>query len=176
MDGNCHFIFGASLGSALAMNLDKITISFSQITNTSETLTLFILGGLIGGIFPDIDNPKSHMGKLSIPISSIIGKISESCGKKGVHHRGILHDPVVYIMGLVFSYLFFPPLIGFFIGCLSHLYLDMFNPVGIPFMFNTIRIHMGKLKSGSKESIIFTWINVFLVVGIGLFFCLEEYL
>ena len=45
MNGNCHFIYGAAVGSALAINLDKIS-SVVSISNSSETATLLILGGL----------------------------------------------------------------------------------------------------------------------------------
>ena len=131
MNINCHFVYGAAVGSMLALNIATVSNAIPNITNTPETATLFVLGGVLGGIFPDIDNPSSHMGSLSAPVSTIIGKINEKLGKVGSNHRGILHDPTVYIAGLILSYLFFTPLIGFFIGCLSHLFLDMFNPKGI---------------------------------------------
>jgi len=166
MNGNCHFIFGAAVGSALAMNLDKISTVLPNITATPETATLFVLGGLIGGIFPDIDNPSSHMGKLSAPVSTIIGKINKLLGKVGANHRGILHDPLIYLVGLVLSYFFFPALIGLFIGCISHLFLDMFNPKGIPF-FLFKKVSIANIDSGSFTSVIFTWILVFVSVAIG---------
>ena len=166
MNGNCHFIYGAAVGSALALNLDKIS-SITSINNSPETATLFILGGLVGGIFPDIDNPNSYMGHLSAPISTIIGEINEKLGKVGSNHRGILHDPIVYLVGLVLSYFFFSPLIGLFIGCLSHIFLDMFNPKGVPCLF-VHRIRLGNFNSGDFGSVLFTWVCVFIVVGLGL--------
>ena len=166
MNGNCHFIYGAAVGSALALNLDKIS-SITSINNSPETATLFILGGLVGGIFPDIDNPNSYMGHLSAPISTIIGEINEKLGKVGSNHRGILHDPIVYLIGLVLSYFFFSPLIGLFIGCLSHIFLDMFNPKGVPCLF-VHRIRLGNFNSVDFGSVLFTWVCVFIVVGLGL--------
>ena len=166
MNGNCHFVYGAAVGTAFTMNLDKVSTILPHVTNTPETATLFILGGLIGGIFPDIDNPSSYMGKLSAPVSTVIGFVNEKLGKTGANHRGILHDPLVYLIGLILSYFFFPPLIGFFIGCLSHLFLDMFNPKGIPFCF-VKKVSIGKFDSGSTSSVIFTWINVFLCIILG---------
>ena len=167
MNGNCHFIYGAAVGSMVAMNLDTISTILPQITNTQETATLFVLGGLIGGIFPDIDNPSSHMGKLSAPISTIIGVINKKFGKVGANHRGILHDPIVYVIGLVLSYVFIPSLLGLFIGCLSHLFLDMFNPKGIPF-FIFKKVSLGRFDSGSIGSIVFTWICVFVCMALGM--------
>lgn len=168
MNGNCHFVFGASVGSMAALNLDKISHILPHITATPETATLFVLGGLIGGIFPDIDNPSSHMGKLSAPVSTGIGKINNMLGKKGANHRGILHDPTVYIIGFILSYFFFSPLIGFFLGCLSHIFLDLFNPKGVPILI-WHSVNIGKFNSGEPGSIIFTWICVVICIGLGFF-------
>lgn len=166
MNGNCHFVFGASVGSMLALNMHNISNVLPNIVESPETATLFILGGLIGGIFPDIDNPTSFMGQLSSPISTIIGKINKILGKVGSNHRGILHDPLLYMSGLVLSYLYFAPLVGFFIGCLSHIFLDMFNPKGVPVLF-VHRIRLGKINSGDPNSITFTWFCVFCTIIIG---------
>ena len=168
MNGNCHFVFGATVGSMMALNNETINILLPNISNSPETATLFVLGGLIGGIFPDIDNPSSHMGQLSAPLSTIIGKINKLFGKIGSNHRGILHDPIIYIIGLILSYFFFSPLIGFFIGCLSHIFLDMFNPNGVPFLF-IHKIILVKFKSGEKGSIIFTIICIIITLFIGFF-------
>jgi len=167
MNGNCHFIFGASLGTAFAMNVDKLETILPQLTNSPETATLFVLGGLIGGIFPDIDNPTSYIGKLTVPVSSVIGKFGELAGKTGPMHRGILHEPIVYITGLILSYMFCPSLVGLFLGCISHLYLDMFTPAGIPLFFGAKHLRLAKIKSGSQQSVIFTWLNVLVALIIG---------
>ena len=167
MNGNCHFVFGAALGSAFAMNTDKLEKILPNLTDSPETATLFVLGGLIGGIFPDIDNPVSHIGKLTVPLSTVIGKFGEMAGKTGPKHRGVLHEPIVYISGLILSYIFCPSLVGLFLGCISHLYLDMFTPAGIPF-FSKRRLRLARIKSGSQQSINFTWLNVIIVVMLGI--------
>lgn len=167
MNGNCHFIFGASLGTAFAMNVDKLETVLPQLTNSPETATLFVLGGLIGGIFPDIDNPTSYIGKLTVPVSSVIGKFGELAGKTGPMHRGILHDPVVYLTGLILSYMLCPSLVGLFLGCISHLYLDVFTPAGIPLFFGAKHLRLAKIKSGSQASVVFTWLNVCVALLIG---------
>lgn len=168
MNGNCHFIFGAALGTAFAMNMDKLETALSHLNSSPETATLFVLGGLIGGIFPDIDNPNSYIGKLTVPVSSVIGTFGELAGKTGPMHRGILHDPIVYITGLILSYMFCPSLVGLFLGCISHLYLDMFTPAGIPLFLGFKHLRLAKIKSGSQQSVIFTWLNVCAVILIGL--------
>lgn len=166
MNGNCHFVYGAAVGSMVAVNMDNIATILPHVTSSPETATLFILGGLIGGIFPDIDNPSSFMGQLAAPVSTIIGAINKKLGKVGSNHRGILHDPITYLAGLVLCYFFFPPMLGFFIGCLSHLFLDAFNAKGIPFLLFK-KIRLAKIESGSVASIVFTWICVALVLIIG---------
>ncbi len=168
MNGNCHFVFGASLGTAFALNVDKLETVLPNLTNSPETATLFVLGGLIGGIFPDIDNPVSYIGKLTVPVSSVIGKFGEMTGKTGPMHRGILHEPLVYITGLILSYIFCPSLVGLFLGCISHLYLDMFTPAGIPVLFGLSHLRLAKIKSGSQASVVFTWLNVITVILLGI--------
>lgn len=168
MNGNCHFVFGAAVGTSVMLNTSYIAELLPNIIISPETSTLFILGGLLGGIFPDIDNPISYVGKLTAPVSTVIGKIGAIMGKSGKNHRGILHDPAVYIAGLVLAYLYFTPLVGFFIGCLSHTFLDLFNPSGVPFLFGAFRLRLAKIPSGSAAGIIFTWVSVALVLFMGI--------
>lgn len=170
MNGNCHFLFGASVSVALVINLDTISNTLVHISSNQDNVTLLMLGGIVGGIFPDIDNPTSYMGRLSAPISTMIGKIGECFNKVGANHRGILHDPIIYLCGLYVAYMYCPSLIGFFIGCLSHLLLDMFNPSGVPFLFGLKRLHLGKIKSGSQESVKLTWLMVILVLVVSVAF------
>ena len=168
MNGNCHFVFGAALGTAVAINMDKIQAVLPNLEYSANTTTLFVLGGIVGGIFPDIDNPTSYMGKLSAPVSKWIAAVGEMFGKTGVYHRGLMHDAAVYIAGMVLSYLYCPSLCGFFLGCLSHIFLDMFNPVGVPFLLGTRHLHLGKIKSGSRESVALTWICVAVTTAAGI--------
>jgi len=151
----------------VAVNLDKLTAAGLNIDNNSATVTLLIMGGLIGGIFPDIDNPKSSMGFLTKPVSTILGKFSELTGKTGVNHRGIFHDFTLYVAGLILSYLYFPPMLGFFLGGISHLILDAFNPMGVPILFGIRTLRLGKIYATSKAAIAFTWLMTFLVIAAG---------
>lgn len=163
MNGNCHFVFGVSTATALALNIDKIEnlmqtyLPIDGMGIDETTITLFVLGGLLGSIFPDIDNPKSHFGQLTKPLSTVIGKIGEQFGKTGCRHRGIFHDLMIYVIGFVLTILYFPPLIGFFTGCLSHLFLDCFNPMGIPCLFTRRGIHLGKMYADSTSAIVFSY-------------------
>lgn len=171
MNGNNHLLFGTSLNTMIVLNLDKVNMLLPNISMGSETATLFILGGVLGGVFPDIDNPKSHIGQLTKPISSIIGEISASFGHTGRWHRGIFHDMSIYIVLLIFCYYNFPYLCGFLIGCLSHIFLDCFNPSGIPIFLGVKHIHLGKIYADSKGAIIFSWLCTIscIIVGIYIF-------
>lgn len=168
MNGNCHFVFGAAVGTVLSINMGLIASALPNLAPSAETAVLFIMGGALGGVFPDIDNPSSYFGKLTSPLSKAFGSVGKLTGKTGKNHRGIMHDPIIYLAGLALCYFYFTPLVGFFAGCLSHLFLDMFNPSGIPFLFGVARLHLGKIESGSKAAIAFTWTAVIFVLVVGL--------
>ncbi len=156
MNGNCHFIFGASVG-ALS----------SVLLQTDPTQTALLMSTcLIGSIFPDIDNPNSNFGQLTKPVSTLIGKIQKLEGKKAYQHRGILHSLALYSCLLVASYIFFPFMTGFFIGALSHLFLDMFNPSGVPvFLFR--RMRLAKIPSSNEKiCLLTTVVMTALVIGV----------
>lgn len=167
MNGNLHFVFAGACSSMVALNLDKITALGLNIDCNSATVTLLIMGGLIGGVFPDIDNPKSHMGQLSKPVSTVIGKISAAMGKKNEFHRGLCHDLALYTLGIILSYFYFPPLIGFFLGALSHLFLDAFNPMGVPVLLGAYILRLGRIYAKSKSATFFVWCTTLLVTAIG---------
>lgn len=154
MNGNCHFILGMGVAAAAIIttepNIDMAT-GLASMT-------------LLGSIFPDIDNPNSHFGQLTKPVSSVICSIGEKFGKKGSNHRGIFHDIVLYGVGLFLCIYFNLALRWFFIGALSHLFLDCMNPAGIPIILGMGKFRILKFKSGDIGSIILTWITTFLVV------------
>lgn len=168
MNGSCHFMFGTAVGLSVAFNLNVIAEYLPAISDTPEMRTLFVLGGMTGGVLPDIDCPNSYIGKLTVPVSTLIGKLQKKSGKTDYRHRGLLHDPAVYLIGLYLSYNVYPALAGLFTGCLTHLLLDMFNPAGVPFLLGTKHLRIAKFKSGSRESIIFTWICTAIVLIMGL--------
>lgn len=159
MNGNCHLIFGTAIGTAVCMGIKADAMECTLLMSTC----------IIGSVFPDIDNPNSHIGGLTVPISSLIGKVSEIFGKTGSRHRGIFHDLFIYLLGFYLSYMYFQPILGFFIGTLSHLFLDMLNPSGIPFFFGILKIRLAKIISGSLTSIITSSILSIIVIGIGIY-------
>lgn len=172
MNGNCHFIFGLTVGTMCAINLEDISTILPNIANTNSNAVLFIIGGILGGILPDMDNPKSFMAQMSEPFSKVVCKIGKMFHRGGKYHRGILHDPLVHLVGLVLAYFFCPPLVGVFVGGISHIFLDIFNPVGLPLLFGAKYISIGNIKSGGKNAILFTYTNavIILLIGVGMRF------
>lgn len=172
MNGTCHLTFGTAVGISAVLNLEALASVLPNITVSAETGTLIILGSIIGSVLPDIDNPQSYVGKLCFPISRVFGKIHDFQHKEAWEHRGIMHYTEVWIAGLMLSYLHFMPLIGLFLGGLTHLFLDSFNPMGIPFLLGVKRLRLGKIKSGDKGAVIFTGMctAVILIAGIALYF------
>lgn len=167
MNGNCHLMFGTAVGFSIAVNLNIISEYLPNIPDTPEMQMLFVLGGMTGGILPDIDCPNSYIGKLTVPVSTLIRTVQKKSGKTDYKHRGLFHDPTVYLFGLYLSYNNYPALAGLFTGCLTHILLDLFNPAGVPFLFGTKHLRIAKFKSGSRESIVFTWIITAIVLITG---------
>ncbi len=169
MNGTCHLAFGATVSTMVVLNLETVSATFPGITNTPETATLIMLGGLIGSLLPDIDNPTSYVGKLCAPVSKGFGLIHRLQGKEEWMHRGIMHDAFVYILGLLFSYFCFTPILGIFIGGLTHILLDTFNPAGIPVFFGMGKVRLSYVKSNDKTATYITVVLCIISVLIGMF-------
>lgn len=144
-DGNCHFMFGTVTGISLSLILG---LDFEESVLLTST-------AMLGSIAPDIDAETSAVGNLTKPISTLIYKVNASLGHAKEKHRSLFHDLAFWIGLLVLSLYKFPVLKGFFIGGLSHLFLDMFNPSGVPLFF-VFNIRLARLKSNSKEAVVLT--------------------
>ncbi|EFL92002.1 predicted inner membrane protein regulated by LexA [Candidatus Regiella insecticola LSR1] len=94
-----------------------------------------IPAALLASLLPDIDHPKSILGRrlkwISLPMAKTFG------------HRGFTHSLLAVIGGVflfnstLFSHCFFPPdvLHALLIGYSSHLLADMLTPAGIPLLW-----------------------------------------
>lgn len=171
-------------------------IATATLIHTDTAGTLIILAGaLVGSIFPDIDNKNSRIS-YKMPITALIvsaGKyivriIASSLPRKKkqyvmslIGHRGLTHSligstifpAIVILLGLLFKikagYVLLAGL-SIFIGCLSHLILDMVSG-GVPlFMpFSTDLYIIAKIKTGSNKEWIFR--VCFVII---LFFCIMK--
>lgn len=86
-------------------------LAAAALTGNLETATL--VGMALGSVLPDIDSPKSLVGKYVPVIPQILP------------HRTITHSGMVCALLWMLC-----PAVGF--GAAIHLFLDMFNPEGVP--------------------------------------------
>lgn len=104
-----------------------IFLKFFEIRHSA----LFILVVLLFSVFPDIDEPKSKIGRKNKFFSSIIGFI--------FGHRGFLHTIYIpFILLLIFYSISKEIGIGIFIGYFSHLLMDSLTRHGIKPFFPII--------------------------------------
>jgi membrane-bound metal-dependent hydrolase YbcI (DUF457 family) len=126
--------------------INSITIPISStiyILNIFPTINynfLIIFFGILGAIFPDIDNKKAFISRFII--INYISKII-SLGK----HRGITHSFYIIIIFSLFFYFYssnnnfnlvsLTISLSFLLGLISHIFLDSLTYMGIPnFIFN----------------------------------------
>ena len=128
-----------------------------------NTTTLALSG--IGSLLPDIDTPKSALGRI-FPFSKIIEH------KYG--HRQITHSWIFIVLSIViFSpfilFLGFLKYAGIIIGIISHIMIDMANPSGVPLFYPSPSRFVfpenksSRIEVNSKKEYILLAILLFLV-------------
>lgn len=174
-----HIVFGTALS--------LIVLAVFGLSSSLHWSIIFC--AIIGSLLPDIDLPKSSIGKLVTPLSKAI--------EKRFGHRTITHSLLAWaLVSVVFaSFVFLFTFIfntvtdtpiqnlnlqirwisAFSIGYFSHLLLDMFNPSGVPLFWpNPTRdVALGNPKyrprSGAKsEAFIFLGLCLVLVLALPL--------
>lgn len=147
-----HMAGGLLIGvSSLNLVADKLNLN-SDIASFEGMI--FITGAVIGSLFPDIDHRGSYLGRKA--------KITSTITNALFGHRGITHSPIVMGAFVFFLYLLsklfivtspFIKLwfIGFFLGILSHIFLDMLTKGGVPLLypFSKKKISLTNIKTGS---------------------------
>lgn len=145
-------VAGGLLAGVSSLNLiaDKLNIS-SDITSYEGMV--FITGAVIGSLFPDIDHRGSYLGRKA--------KITSTITNALFGHRGITHSPIamtifVFLLYMASKLFFISPIIklwfiGFFLGILSHIFLDMLTKGGVPLLypFSKKKISLTNIKTGS---------------------------
>ncbi|MGM9986047.1 MAG: metal-dependent hydrolase [Bacillaceae bacterium] len=103
------------------------TIALTELNNQSLTLPI-IAGTIIGSLIPDIDEPKSYIGRRSLGVSHVVNK------KYG--HRGGTHSLIIWfiLMGLLLTVANNKFTIGICIGYLLHIVGDFFSSKGVPLL------------------------------------------
>ena len=153
-----HTATGVFIGAAAAL-LSKASLS---------STFLLLLGGLFGSLLPDLDHPKSWLGRripfISIPLSALVG------------HRGVTHSLFAIVATLVGAYAGIakwggasaPLLLGVSIGYASHLLGDWASNSGIPLMWPKKRRYKSPIPffTGSWEEKVLAyamWIASFIL-------------
>lgn len=141
MVGKTHLCAGLCAGTAFALWADL------PLAQTG----IAVAAGMLGGVLPDLDHRKSKVTQRA----GLFGFFSSRLFK----HRGILHTPVVYlvlnailILSLGNHPMIHAAIFGALAGELSHLFLDMLNPSGIPLLWPVTRkrISLLPIQTGGK--------------------------
>lgn len=155
MNAKEHRVAGICAGIITCMIMDtcKINNSIDSIDTVYKLGSYAAIIGMasIGSLVPDIDQPNSTMGKRLGPISKLLNKM--------FGHRGLIHFPLflALIAGLLYmGYLYIDTKwqiiymmlsLGFIVGYISHIFLDMFNSEGIK-LFGPIIGFQFKIPTG----------------------------
>lgn len=139
---------------------------------------LIVSGATIGSIAPDIDHPQSKVGRkfLIKPISIFINKV--------FGHRTITHSLIMSLfmsIALVASTSLFSGLIGFIytnliigfcVGWISHLILDIITIEGIPIYYPFIKkkYNIFKFKTNKDEELVSMIVILFTGILMMLYF------
>ncbi len=139
-------------------------ISSSLLFGVTGKFQLLFIG--LGSILPDIDHPKSSIGRVFYPISIFIHKY------KG--HRTITHSILVWVFLLLIGIKWYKPLMMVSIGAITHLILDCMNKEGVMLLnplSEKIFVLAGRkyrIRSGSRGEL------VIILFFIGAIFLLDH--
>lgn len=173
MTKTTHMWVGALFGILCAKFANDAGIIHGILENTEV-----IAGSIAGALCPDIDHPGSFLGRRVFFISKPMAAAAKACLKKSKRaktskskifwgnmahlfaHRGLFHMLFLYLFLMGCSWLLIePPLIKILatamcIGCISHIFADMFNPSGIailqPFCWKRFSFANIQVRSGAE--------------------------
>ena len=138
-----------------------IALQFLQHVNGKA---LFLVVVLVSSILPDVDSPRSFLGK------SWFGKPLNMIAS----HRGFLHSYTFCILLSIFFALFYPIFaFPFFLGYSFHLFADSFTPGGIRPFWPFKNSSSGNVITGGKIEDVIFW--VFVLINITLIVLLFVY-
>lgn len=107
----------------------------------------------LGALLPDLDHPRSSIGRVLFFVSQPLNLIAG--------HRGIVHSFIVWLVPLVFGIFTHQPLVQWLaIGALSHCLIDCYSVSGVqalkPFTDRSVVIFKKdwRIKTGSVQEIL----------------------
>ncbi|AMN30926.1 hypothetical protein BFS06_11995 [Clostridium perfringens] len=173
MNYNAHRIGGVCFGIVSSCLI-------YQTPPTEEKLALSIIlisGAYVGSLIPDLDHPKSYLGKKFKTLSNTLNKL--------FGHRGLTHTPIMYFIFSAILYLisvfihgntqiiYTQFAIGLSLGYLSHLFMDSLTKAGIPLLYPLKGYYsLAKFTTGQDDTlvsslfIIFTGIFLIYFTGV----------
>lgn len=154
MNGPTHMMGGAVCALAYT------TVTSTYIITKKEDIlpfTLFMGAAITGALIPDIDHKRSKVSNKNKVLSFFVRLFFE--------HRGFTHSPLFALMvalvltsiSKIYSFPYsFPIILGITIGIVSHIFLDMINPKGVPLLFPIRqKFGIGLVKTGHISEIFF---------------------
>ena len=124
---------------------------------------LFLLIVLLSVTLPDIDHPRSKIGRQ-------FGKLSKLLNFVFGHRRWIHSIFVPIILSIIIRNIFGDWWMPFFIGYFSHLLMDGFTLEGINFIYPFKQLRLsGFIETGKREETVLFWIFVVLYIFINMF-------
>lgn len=119
----------------------------------------YVIGICFGSLLPDIDEPRSFIGRRSFGLSKYV--------KQRYGHRGITHSLFAWML-VSFVFLIYPSFltVGISLGYLFHLIGDLFSVRSIPILapFKPVRPNLPfTYKTGSFTEDILLYIFTFLL-------------
>ncbi|MHC1750653.1 MAG: metal-dependent hydrolase [Cellulosilyticaceae bacterium] len=120
MNYKAHLVGGIAFGAGTLYTTHRFGIALTPI--------LVIGGATIGSILPDIDHPKSFLGRRIPLIPKLIYRT--------VGHRTLTHS-LLFALAISFLIRTFnnPLAIGVLAGIVSHILLDMLTPQGVSYLY-----------------------------------------
>jgi len=120
---------------------------------------------LLGGIFPDIDQPNSYISKRLKPVNALT---------RFAKHRGFFHSvwliALVYVIVLYFAKPFMMYSNLFLIGYFSHIFIDGFTVQGINFLHPFSKLHLsGFVETGSATEKLLALVLLLVIVFVLVF-------
>ncbi|MCK5780584.1 MAG: metal-dependent hydrolase [Psychrilyobacter sp.] len=147
----------------IALTHITFAVATSLMLGATSTTTITLVG--IGSLLPDIDYPKSTLGKLFLPISIYLNK--------KVGHRTLTHSLLVWVPLNLIGLYFYKPLFFITMGAISHLVLDSWNVSGV-MLFNPFSEKLFvlagrnyRIRSGSRPELILITIFLFMSLVMG---------
>ncbi|GGJ58550.1 inner membrane protein [Anoxybacillus voinovskiensis] len=123
----------------------------------------YTAGVVIGSLLPDIDEPKSYVGRRSFGMAN---KVKEAFG-----HRGMTHSLVVWgaIAAIVIGESSSPFSLGFVLGYLFHILEDFLSVQGVPLLwpFQTKKYKLPLYRTGSiiEKLLFYSSFALFIYIG-----------